>query len=160
MSYQNLTTRVQDISCNAASSLASADQVTIKNLYVSGAQISPNIQNVTIQSVTAAAPTPLSAAQLKSGFIQLTGTPGEAFDITLSTAALLVASIANCKVGDSFSVLIQNLTTGGFTGTVISGSGVTRYGTQAIANASAALVKIVLTNVTALSEAAIALVVQ
>lgn len=93
----------------------------------------------------------LTAAQVLAGFVN--SAPTGAITLTLPTAALLVAGMAGCKVGDQITLAIENTSAGANAITLAAGTGGTLRGGTSIAQNKAALVKIVLTNVTASSEA-------
>ena len=93
----------------------------------------------------------LTAANVITGIID--GTPTAAATYTLPTAADLVAGIANCKVGSSFFLVVNNKSTGANTITVAAGSGGTGDGTLTVAQNVIRAFLIIITNVTASSEA-------
>jgi hypothetical protein len=93
----------------------------------------------------------VTIAQLLTKIID--ATPTEAQAMTLPTAALLVAGITNCKVGDSFDFLINNKAGGAYTITVGAGSGGTGDGTLTVAQNVCRRFTIFVTNVTGSSEA-------
>ena len=92
----------------------------------------------------------ITAAHLITGILD--GTPTSAATYTLPTAALLVAGIANCKVGSSFFFAVNNKSTGN-TITVAAGSGGTGDGTLTVAQNVIRLFLVIITNVTSSSEA-------
>ncbi len=83
----------------------------------------------------------------------LDGTPTAAATYTLPTAALLVAGIPNARVGMEVEFLINNKSGGANTITVEAGSGGTADGTLTVAQNVIRTFKILVTNVTASSEA-------
>ena len=93
----------------------------------------------------------LTAAQLITGILD--GTPTSGATYTLPTAALLVAGIANCKVGSSFFFAVNNKAGGAYTITVAAGSGGTADGTLTVAQNVIRLFLVIITNVTSSSEA-------
>jgi len=93
----------------------------------------------------------LTIAQLIQKVID--GTPTAAATYTLPTAALLVAGIPSARVGDSFEFLINNKSAGAFTITVEAGAGGTADGTLTVAQNVIRNFFIIVTNVTADSEA-------
>jgi len=93
----------------------------------------------------------ITAAQLITGILD--GTPTDAATYTLPTAALLVAGIANCKVGSSFFFAVNNKAGGAYTITVAAGSGGTADGTLTVAQNVIRLFLVIITNVTSSSEA-------
>lgn len=93
----------------------------------------------------------LTAAQVLAGFVN--SAPGGAITLTLPTAALLVAGLAGAKVGDSFELSIENTSGGANSITLAAGTGGTLRGGTTVAQNKAALLRFVLTNVTASSEA-------
>jgi len=93
----------------------------------------------------------LTIAQLIQKVID--GTPTAAATYTLPTAALLVAGIANARVGDSFWLCINNKSAGAFTITVAAGAGGTADGTLTVAQNVIRNFLVIVTNVTAASEA-------
>jgi hypothetical protein len=107
----------------------------------------PGIKAEATVSITAT----LTAAQLLNGFIN--SAPAGAINLTLPTAALIVAAMKGAKVGDSFECVIENTSGGANAITVLTGAGVTLRGGAAIAQNKAAILKGVLTNVTAAAEA-------
>ena len=93
----------------------------------------------------------ITAAQLITGVLD--GTPTAAATYTLPTAALLVARIANCKVGSSFLVVVNNKSAGAYTITVAAGTGGTADGTLTVAQHVIRAFLVIITNVTSGSEA-------
>ncbi|MCK4340284.1 MAG: hypothetical protein KAY37_01000 [Phycisphaerae bacterium] len=93
----------------------------------------------------------LTIAELLTKIID--GTPTGAATYTLPTAALLVAGIIDCKVGDSFEFLVNNKSSGANTITVAAGSGGTADGTLTVAQNVIRAFRIIVTNVTGSSEA-------
>ena len=93
----------------------------------------------------------LTAAEVITGIID--GTPTSAATYTLPTAALLVAGIANCKVGSSFFFAVNNKAGGAYTITVAAGSGGTADGTLTVSQNVIRLFLVIITNVTSSSEA-------
>ena len=93
----------------------------------------------------------LTAAEVITGIID--GTPTSAATYTLPTAALLVAGIANCKVGSSFFFAVNNKAGGDYTITVAAGSSGTADGTLTVAQNVIRLFLVIITNVTSSSEA-------
>lgn len=90
----------------------------------------------------------ITAAELITGILD--ANPSESSTYTLPTAALLVAGIANCKVGSSFFFVVNN--TSAFTVTVAaSGSGGTDDGTLTVA---AGVIRSFLIIITAISSEA------
>lgn len=92
----------------------------------------------------------LTIAELLTGIIG--GDPTGAALYTLPTAALLVAGIANCKVGTSFSFLVNNIDAA-LTITLTHGSGGGSDGTLTVAPNVIRRFTIFVTNVTGASEA-------
>ena len=88
----------------------------------------------------------ITAAQVLTGILD--GTPTAAATYTLPTAALLVAGIANCKVGSSFLLIVNNKSAGAFTITVAAGAGGTGDGTLTVAQNVIRAFLILITNVT------------
>jgi hypothetical protein len=93
----------------------------------------------------------LTIAQLLTKVID--GTPTAAATYTLPTPALLVAGITDCQVGDSFTFLVNNKSTGANTITIAEGSGATSDGTLTVAQNVIRPFVVIVTNVTASSEA-------
>jgi len=98
------------------------------------------------QSTTAT----LTAAQLLAGFIN--SAPAAGITLTLPSAANMVAGVVGAKVGDSFSVMIEN-TSGGANAITLAAGGATLRGGTSIAQNKAATLKILLTNVGSGTEA-------
>lgn len=93
----------------------------------------------------------LTIAEVLTGVITADPTiTGQTY--TLPTAALLVAGIANCKVGDSFSFLVNNLDATHAV-TIAAGSGGTGDGTLTVAAGVVRRFTIYVTNVTGAAEA-------
>ena len=88
----------------------------------------------------------ITAAQVLTGILD--GTPTAAATYTLPTAALLVAGIANCKVGSSFLLIVNNKSEGAYTITVVAGAGGTGDGTLTVAQNVIRAFLILITNVT------------
>lgn len=99
---------------------------------------------------TASTTATLTAAQLLGGFIN--SAPGGTITLTLPTAANMVAGAKGCKVGDSFELSIEN-TSGGANSITLAAGGATLRGGTSIAQNKSALLRVVITNVTASSEA-------
>ncbi|MBI5732619.1 hypothetical protein HY967_01525 [Candidatus Jorgensenbacteria bacterium] len=93
----------------------------------------------------------LTIAQLLTKIID--GTPTAAATYTLPTAANLVGGIANAQVGDSFSFYVNNKSGGANTITMAAGTGGTSDGTLTVAQDVIREFLIIVTNVTASSEA-------
>ena len=88
----------------------------------------------------------ITAAQVLTGILD--GTPTAAATYTLPTAALLVAGIANCKVGSSFLLIVNNKSASALTITVAAGDGGTGDGTLTVAQNVIRAFLILITNVT------------
>ena len=88
----------------------------------------------------------ITAAQVLTGILD--GTPTAAATYTLPTAALLVAGIANCKVGSSFLLIVNNKSAGAYTITVAAGADGTGDGTLTVAQNVIRAFLILITNVT------------
>jgi hypothetical protein len=99
---------------------------------------------------TASATATLTAAQLLGGFIN--SAPGGAINLTLPTAANMVAGMKGCKVGDKFECSIEN-TSGGANSITLLAGGATLRGGATIAQNKSALLRVLITNVTAAAEA-------
>lgn len=95
----------------------------------------------------------LTAAKLIGGLI-LRDPNGAARTDTTDTAALILAAIPGAIVGSAFEFTIRNTADGAETITVAGGTGVTTSGTMTIAQNNSKRFLLVLTNVTAASEAA------
>jgi hypothetical protein len=93
----------------------------------------------------------ITAAQVITGILD--GTPTAAATYTLPTAALLVAGIANCKVGSSFFLIVNNKSAGAYAITVAAGTGGTADGTLTVAQNVIRAFLFIITNVTSGSEA-------
>lgn len=106
----------------------------------------PGKKSESTQSTTAT----LTATQLLSGFIN--SAPAGAITLTLPTAALMVGGITGAKVGDSIDCVVEN-TSGGANSITLAAGGATLRGGTAVAQNKSALIRIVLTNVTASAEA-------
>ncbi len=104
------------------------------------------VKSEVTQSTTAT----LTAAQILAGFIN--SAPAGAITLTLPTAANMVAGMKGAKVGDSFEVVIEN-TSGGANSITLAAGGATLRGGTTVAQNKSAILKGVLTNVTASSEA-------
>lgn len=76
-----------------------------------------------------------TAAQLLGGLILRDPNGGARSDVT-PTAALIVAAIDNCAIGDSFEFTIRNTADAGETITVTAGTDVTLSGTMTIAQSN------------------------
>ena len=88
----------------------------------------------------------ITAAQVLTGILD--GTPTAAATYTLPTAALLVAGIANCKVGSSFLLIVNNKSADAYAITVAAGDGGTGDGTLTVAQNVIRAFLILITNVT------------
>lgn len=107
----------------------------------------PGIAAEGTQSTTAA----LTVTQVVNGF--LNSAPAGAITLTTPTAAALVAALKGCKVGDSITLSIENTSGGANAITLAGGTGVTLRGGTSVAQNKSALLRFLLTNVTAASEA-------
>lgn len=83
----------------------------------------------------------------------LDGTPTAAAIYTLPTAELLVAAMSGVAVGSSFLFVVNNKSAGANTITVAGGAGGTGDGTLTVAQNVIRVFLILITNVTAASEA-------
>ena len=93
----------------------------------------------------------ITAAQLITQVLD--GTPTAGATYTLPTAALLVAGIANSKVGTSFMFFVNNKAASALTITVAGGTGGTADGTLTVAQNVIRGFLVIITNVTSASEA-------
>lgn len=93
----------------------------------------------------------LTAAQVLAGFVN--SAPAGGITLTLPTAALLVAAMVGAKVGDAIDLSVENTSGGANAITLAAGSGGTLRGGTSVAQNKSALIRIVLTNVTAAAEA-------
>jgi hypothetical protein len=107
----------------------------------------PGIKAEATVSITAT----LTVTQLLNGFVN--SAPAGAITLTTPTAAAIVAAMKGAKVGDSFECVIENTSGGANAITLAAGAGVTLRGGTAVAQNKAAILKGVLTNVTAAAEA-------
>lgn len=110
---------------------------------------SPLVERMTQTAETDTAT--ITVAELLTKVID--GTPTAAATYTLPTAALLVAGIPGAEVGDSFEFVVNNKAAGADTITLAAGSGGTDDGTLTVAQNVIRAFKIIVTNVTAASEA-------
>jgi hypothetical protein len=132
-----------DISATAAISGSKVNPVFATNVF----------PKTTTTTITTAGAETLTAAQLIGGLI-LRDPAGGARTDTTDTAANVVAAISEAVVGSSFEVIIRNDADAAETITIAGGSGVTTSGTMTIAQNNIKRFRVVLTNVTAASEAA------
>jgi hypothetical protein len=109
----------------------------------------PLVEDMTQTALTDTAT--VTVAQLLTKVLD--GTPTSAANYTMPTAALLVAGIADAQVGDSFFFVINNKSAGSNTITVVAGVGCTADGTLTVAQHVIRTFLIIVTNVTASSEA-------
>ena len=107
----------------------------------------PGVAAESTQSTTAT----LTVTQTLNGFVN--SAPAGAITLTLPTAANLVAAMKGAKVGDSVTLSIANTSGGANAITLAAGAGGTLRGGTSVAQNKSALVRIVLTNVTASGEA-------
>lgn len=131
--------------------LAGAETLTNKKLNGHVA-LSRNVDFMAAATVTTAGAATLTAAQLLGGIV-LRDPNGDNRSDVLPTAALLVAAIAGCVVGTAFEFTIRNTADAAETITVAAGSGGTVSGTATIAQNNSKRFLIVISNVTASSEA-------
>jgi hypothetical protein len=110
-------------------------------------QFSP--KTVVTTDSTAAALT-YTIAQLKGGLILRDPNGAGRSDVT-PTAALLVAGIPGCKVGDSFDFVIRNTADAAETITLTAGTGATLSGTMTIAQNNSKRFRVVVDSLTAYS---------
>lgn len=126
---------------------ASADQLVLDGLAL---QVSGMFTEKTTQTALTDTAT-VTAAQLLTKVLD--GTPTAAATYTLPTAASLVAALANPKVGDSFIFVVNNKAASALTITMAAGSGGTADGTLTVAQNVIREFLVIITNVTAASEA-------
>lgn len=107
----------------------------------------PGVSAEATQSTTAS----LTVTQVLNGFVN--SAPAAGITLTLPTAALLVAAMKGAKVGDSVTLSLENTSGGANAITLAAGTGGTLRGGTSVAQNKAALIRIVLTNVTAAAEA-------
>ena len=93
----------------------------------------------------------VTAAQLLTKVLD--GTPTAGATYTLPTAELLVAALTGARVGDSFAFVVNNKSAGANTITVAGGAGGTGDGTLTVAQNVIRAFLVIITNVTAASEA-------
>lgn len=123
----------------------------VKNLLASlstqaGSRVSDGPCAEATQSTTAT----LTAAQLLGGFIN--SAPAGAITLTLPSAANMVAGVSGPAVGDAFMCVVEN-TAGAANSITLAAGGATLRGGTTVAQNKAALLFILLTNVTAGAEA-------
>lgn len=124
------------------------DELALVQVRIRGSQTPLVTSTATTDTAT------LTAAQLLTGLI--TATPTAAAAYTLPTPAAMVAAIAGCKVGTSFTVLVNNTSASGAkTITMTANGSFTVDGTATVADNVARLFRVVINNVTASSEAAV-----
>lgn len=116
--------------------------------------VAPGTLNGKKSEATASTTAALTAAQVLGGFVN--SVPTGAVTLTLPTAALLVAALPGAKVGDAVDLSIENSSAGANSITLAAGSGGTLRGGATVAQNKSALVRILVTNVTASSEAYVA----
>lgn len=80
--------------------------------------------NMTVSTLTAGQANTLTVAQMLGGFIVFDTSSG-ARNLTLPSAAAIVAAIQGCQVGTSFRFLVKNTSAGAGTITLVAGTGVT-----------------------------------
>lgn len=112
-----------------------------------GANTVPGTFAENTQSTTAS----LTVSQVLAGFVN--SAPAGAVTLTLPTAALLVAGIPGAQVGDKIDLSIENTSGGANSITLAAGTGGTLRGGTTVAQNKSALIRLVLTNVTATTEA-------
>lgn len=110
------------------------------------------IPKTTVSTITTAGAATYTAAQMLGGLILRDPNGAGRSDVT-PTAALLVAAIPGAIVGSSFHFTIRNDADAAETITVTAGSGATLSGTMTIDQNNIKSFLVVLTNVTASSEA-------
>jgi hypothetical protein len=111
---------------------------------------------VTTPKAATDADTTLTAVEVLGGIVTMT--PTAARNVTLPTAALLVAAVEGVKVGSTIELLVVNNAAATHAITVVKGTGITDgsvAGLLAVAAANTARFIIRFTNVTASSEAAV-----
>lgn len=109
----------------------------------------PLIDKRTISTLTDTAT--VTIAQLLTKVLQ--GTPTGAATYTLPTAALLVAGMSNCRVGDSFNFHVDNRSGGANTITMDVGTNGTKKGTMTVAQNVNRMFSVVVTSIASGSEA-------
>ncbi len=114
--------------------------------------VGPIINFATVTTDSTAGALTYTAAMLKGGIILRDPNGGNRSDVT-PTAALLVAALPSCVVGNAFVFTIRNTADAAETITVTAGSGATLSGTMTIAQNNSKDFLVVLTNVTSGAEA-------
>lgn len=135
-----------DVALFAVTEQISAGVATRVWRCVSSPTISASARGVSAGAAIAATAdtATLTAAQLLNKVIR--GVPTGAANYTLPTAALLVAAIANCQVGDIFDFVISNKSAGANTITVLAG-GATLEGTATVAQNAARIFRLIVTGI-------------
>lgn len=114
--------------------------------------VGPMVNITTPATVTTAGAVTYTAAQLKGGLILRDPNGAGRSDVT-PTAALMVAALPSAVVGTSFTFFIRNDADAAETITITAGTDCTLSGTMTIAQSNAKQFMVVLTNVTASTEA-------
>jgi hypothetical protein len=96
-------------------------------------------------ALTADDPT-LTAAQVINGIVSLS-TQTAAQDVTMPSAAQLIAAMPNCQVGSAFDFVLINKNTSSGAATVVAGAGVTLTGTTTCAVDKSRVYKGIVTDV-------------
>lgn len=128
-----------------------ATEILLFPMYALGGQLLPNTITDKLTQTALTGTATVTAAQLLTRVLD--GTPTAAATYTLPTAALLVAAIPGAAVGDSFTFIVNNKSAGANTITLASGAGGTDDGTLTVAQNVIRTFQIIITNVTAASEA-------
>lgn len=101
----------------------------------------------TTSTTVATTPVTLTAAQFINGIIDVT-VANSTTALTMPTAALVVAAIPNCQVGDTFDVSLMNIGSGTLTWTLGAGiTGKTTNDVTTVATNKGMSYKCVVTNV-------------
>ena len=134
---------------------AVAAGTTVLELSSTGSKhVGANVPITTLTTATEATAgnVTITIAQLIGGYVARDPNGGARTD-TLPTAALLVAGIPDAAVGDSFDCIYENTANGAEVVTLAAGSNGTAEGVDlTLAQNESALLRFLLTNVTAASE--------
>jgi hypothetical protein len=104
------------------------------------------VANTTATTI-ATTPVTLTAAQFINGIIDVT-VANSTTALTMPTAALVVAAIPNCQVGDTFDVSLMNIGSGTLTWTLGTGiTGKTTNDVTTVATNKGMSYKVVVTNI-------------
>ena len=115
-------------------SITSSTTVTLQVITINSNFGSlPNLQYAAASNTSAFTATAAQVAGAGEVILNLTGTLGAGANITMPTAANIIAGIPNAQTGNNYKLRIINSSSGAFAWTVVTNTGLTLAGTMTIA---------------------------